>query len=87
MEGNWTRIGEHRSLIDVKKWKLDEASEKDDYCLCAEWFYHDKSDFLHGRNCTESENSDALEIGCVCEQKANLPHINDDYVWWTQDDE
>ena len=50
----------------MQKWKLDEASEKDDYCLCAEWFYHGKSDFLHGRTAQKVKIQMPLKlVGCV----------------------
>ena len=85
MDGNWTWIGNSPSLIDVKKWELDEASEKDGYCLYTECFYTYRGDTcLHGKNCSANWNSD-YGMGFICEQKANLPHINDDQVWWTED--
>ena len=83
-------LGNIRASIDVKKWKLNEISEKDDNCLLAECFLTPEGNYkcFCGKNCTARVNGKwdyGNRMSFICKQKANLPHIDDVYVWWTED--
>ena len=84
IKGNWTWLGQSPSLIDVKKWKLTETPEKEEYCLLAKCYDTIDSGIpscLHGVNCTANfdwNQQGGSEIGYICEQEANLL----EYAFW-----
>ena len=89
IEDNWTWLGQQPSLIDVKKWKLTETPEKDEYCLLAECYYTYEGDScLHGANCSarvDWSQDPGSEIGFICEQEANFSLKEMRWLgdWWS----